>query len=173
MTRAWVACMRASIERCARLRVRTTRMHRVRRFTRGQSQLVPSPYSACNEYRSAIASPFHSAFVWSPSSTINYPSRRDAMSRSPRSQLHHSRGKTYSSHGQDYHFSDRSCTSLVSLRLIVSPCVSSCRGSRARIGRISSSIDASDRNEPISLLYDVSFRLFSEDLSVRILFFFS
>lgn len=111
MTRAWVACMRASIGWCARLRVRTTRMHRVRRFTRGQSQLVPSPYSACNEYQSAIASPFHSAFVWSPSSTINYPSRRVAMSRSPRSQLHHSRGKTYSSHGQDYHFSNRSCTS--------------------------------------------------------------
>lgn len=146
-------------------------MHRVRRFTRGQSQLVPSPYSACNEYRSAIASPFHSAFVWSPSSTINYPSRRVAMSRSPRSQLYHSRGKTDSSRGQDYHFSDRSCTSLVSLRLIVSPCVSSCRGPRARIGRISLSIDASDRNEPISLLYDVSFRLFRKTFPFVFFFF--
>lgn len=146
-------------------------MHRVRRFTRGQSQLVPSPYSACNEYRSAIASPFHSAFVWSPSSTINYPSRRVAMSRSPRSQLYHSRGKTDSSRGQDYHFSDRSCTSLVSLRLIVSPCVSSCRGPRARIGRIKF-VDRcfrSKRTDFITLRR--LFSSFSEDLSVCILFF--
>lgn len=93
------------------------------------------------------------------------------MSRSPRSQLYHSRGKTDSSRGQDYHFSDRSCTSLVSLRLIVSPCVSSCRGPRARIGRIKF-VDRcfrSKRTDFITLRR--LFSSFSEDLSVCILFF--